>query len=302
MRVVTRILVWLGALLAALVIGLLLLVGIASWRFDAALARTWNFPAVSFRPGLKGHATHGAYLVRVRLGCVECHGTDLAGGVVVEDKIAGSAYGRNITPARLKGWTDGEIARTLRHGVDRHNKTLLIMPADDFTYLGEQETLDVIAYLRSVPAVEKPDRISRLGVLPKVAWLFGKIPQAFAVDAVDHATTFPPQPAPGANETWGRYVYQSTCQSCHKADRTGGPIIGGPPDWPPVANITASALGTWDEAGFIRTLRTGVTPGGATLRLPMIVKYTKHFETRDLKALWAYLSAAPAARAPHADF
>jgi hypothetical protein len=66
---------------------------------------------------------------------------------------------------------------------------------------------------------------------------------------------------------------------------------GTPPDWAVPANITQDSLGTWSEKDFVKTLKTGINPSGATLRLPMakILKYTPKFSDTELKALWAYV-------------
>ena len=283
---------WLGIVLGSVLVLLLGVLGWASLKVSARLSEKRSYPAVVFSKHLpKPSAKRGKHLVEVRMTCVECHGPDLAGGTVVDDPVAGRIHGRNITPAKLKGWTDEEIARTLRHGVSRDGQPLVIMPAEDYQSMSETDMRDIIAYLRTVKAVDKPDMPNTLGPLLKIFWALGKTPQVFPVDMVDHARPFAPAVREGVNAAFGKYVYLNTCAGCHRENLAGGPMPGTPPDWAVPANITQDALGDWNEAGFVKTLRTGVNPSGTKLRAPMtmILKYTDKFTKTEIRALWAYI-------------
>ena len=61
------------------------------------------------------------------------------------------------------------------------------------------------------------------------------------------------------------------------------------------ANLTpAGELKTFDEAGFINTVRTCVNPFQRTLAKEMPCQHYKNMNDDELKALWAYISTVPA--------
>jgi mono/diheme cytochrome c family protein len=269
----------------------------AVWAFAAAYRgthrpRSVSLPAVALPA--RGDARRGRRLVQVRLSCVECHGMDLAGATVVDDPMVASFHGSNLTPFELKTWTDLEIAHAIRDGVARDGRPLLLMPSQDFQHLSARDLGDIIAYLRSVPAVEKPTRPSKLGVVMTALYALGKLPTVTPVDVVDHRAPQAQGPEERVTAEFGAYLARTSCMGCHGRDLKGGPIPGGDPHWPPAAAITRDALGPWTEEGFIKTMRTGVNPSGTALRPPMIVKYTSQFSDTELKALWAYVQSLPA--------
>jgi len=281
---------WVGVVLGAIVVVVIGVLGWASMKVSMHRNHVYAFPLVAMDAS-KGNAARGKHLVQVRMTCVECHGKDLAGGTVIDDPVAGHIHGSNITPAKLKSWTDGEIARTLRHGVAKDGHPLMIMPSEDYQAMSETDMRDIIAYLRTVPAVERADVPSTAGPLLKVFWALGKTPQVFPVDMVDHARPFAAAVREGVTPAFGKYIFLNTCVGCHRENLKGGPMPGTPPDWAVPANITQDSLGTWSEADFIKTLKSGVNPSGSKLRLPMamILKYTPEFSTTELRALWAYI-------------
>ena len=283
---------WLGYALGSVVALVLVIVGWSTLKYDREIASRKSYPPVHLsRPASTGNVAHGKHLVRVRLECVECHGTDLSGNTVVEDPMAGSIHGRNITPFKLKAWTDDEIATVLRHGISRDGHPLIIMPADDYQHMSESDLIDVIAYVRSVPAVNKADVPSRAGPLLRFFWAIGKAPFLVPSGHIDHAKAFDPAVPEKPTKEFGRYIVHNLCAGCHRNDLRGGPMNGAPPDWVAAANITQDALGTWSEADFIRTLKTGVNPSGSKLRLPMSmnIKYTAQWSDTEYKAVWAFL-------------
>lgn len=288
MRTVLKVL---GFVLGAAVLLLVAVLGWASVKFSAQAHRTTAYPLAGFSQHVKGSAARGKYLVTVRMTCVECHGQDLSGGTVIDDPVAGHVHGSNITPFKLKAWSDAEIIRTLRHGVSKDGHPLLIMPSEDYQSMSEPDMADIVAYLRSVPPVDKPDQPSTAGPLLKVFWALGKTPQVFGIDMIDHQRPFAPVVKAAVTPAFGKYIFMNTCVGCHRENLQGGPMPGTPPDWAVPANITQDALGGWSEADFIKTLKTGVNPSGAKLRLPMamILKYTPKFSNTELKALWAYI-------------
>ncbi len=108
----------------------------------------------------------GAYLVQTIAACGNCHSplddqgrpipeTDLSGRFVI-DMPPFKAFAKNITPAsRIKDWTDEELARAIREGI-RPDGSLIgpPMPFEFYRHLSDTDVTAIVAYLRSVPAVE----------------------------------------------------------------------------------------------------------------------------------------------------
>ena len=95
---------------------------------------------------------------------------------------------------------------------------------------------------------------------------------------------------------YGRYLAAS-CIGCHGDNLSGGRIAGGPPDWPPAANLTphaTSRIGSWTEADFFTAMRKGVRPDGTPLNPAMPTAFGQ-FTDDETKALWLYLRSLPAA-------
>lgn len=294
-----RVFKWIGIVLGALVLLVIGVYAAATVNLNRHLAKRYDYPAPKLAK--KGNLARGKYLVTVRHACVECHGNDLAGGTVVEDPGAGYVYGANITPAVLKDWKDEEIVRVLRHGVSRDGRPLIVMPAAEYTNLCEQDIADIVAYVRSVPPVDKPSRRISAGPAIKIFYLLGKAPFVVTAESVDHDAPYKPQPKEVANAALGRYLYDSMCVGCHMPGRKGGTMNGAPPDWPPAASLHPDALGIWTEADFVKTLKTGVNPTGHVLKFPMIAKYTQHYKDVEVKALWAFLQTPVDGEKPSKD-
>ncbi|NJD61289.1 MAG: diheme cytochrome c-553 [Deltaproteobacteria bacterium] len=57
-----------------------------------------------------------------------------------------------------------------------------------------------------------------------------------------------------------------------------------------------TGIGGWTEAAFIKSIRTGRTPGGRPLLPPMPWQFIGRMTDRDLKAIYAYLKSIPPIR------
>jgi hypothetical protein len=110
----------------------------------------------------------GRYLVEHVLDCNGCHtqrdwsrwggpmrGARGAGGdcLTGEHGFPGRICGSNITMDRETGigaWTDGEILRATREGVDREGEALFpLMPYTEYRALSEEDARAVLVYLRT---------------------------------------------------------------------------------------------------------------------------------------------------------
>jgi hypothetical protein len=250
----------------------------------------------------------GRYLTQGILGCEVCHspkdwnthgapnlpGMELAGQVLSIDGFPGVAVTSNITPDRATGggaWSDDEFARAIREGIGHDGRTLFpLMPYDEYKRLSDEDVASVVVYVRSVPAVHNP--------LPP---LQAKFPVNYLVRSAPEPVTEPVHgPSPLDRLATGKYLAGMGC-GCHrpteKLDFAGGEHLKGP--WGDVtsANITSdpSGIGYFDEATFIRTLRTGYV-GARKLNSIMPFGQFQNLSDDDLKAIFAYLRTVPAVR------
>jgi mono/diheme cytochrome c family protein len=116
---------------------------------------------------------HGAYLATIG-HCMECHSawskgvSDFKGGLGRGGRVfplregspdsAPGSTAANITSdptAGIGGWTNGEIARAIAHGLGRDGR--MLKPPMAYAYyarLKEADLADIIAYLRKVPPLQ----------------------------------------------------------------------------------------------------------------------------------------------------
>lgn len=241
----------------------------------------------------------GKHLIASFYACAECHGADFGGGVMVDDPAIGHLLAPNLTlgtGSRTLKYAAADWDRMVRHGVKPNNMGSP-MPSKDFFAMSDRELSDVVSYIRSFPAVNKEVPAVSLGPLGKVLVATGKLQLSADLHptkhVIDHAL-LPPETV--ANATFGKHIAQ-TCTGCHRNNFSGGPIIGGPPDWPPSANLTPTGLAGWTYETFLVALREGKSKNGRALLEPMasMPKFAKNMTDIELQALWAYLQTLPAA-------
>ena len=64
-------------------------------------------------------------------------------------------YSKNITPAAIGSWTDGELLRAVTQGVSQDGTPLFpLMPYPHFGAMAEDDVHAVLAYVRSLKAIE----------------------------------------------------------------------------------------------------------------------------------------------------
>lgn len=240
----------------------------------------------------------GAHLLKTFYACAECHGADFGGGVMVDDPAIGRLLGPNLTlgtGSRTLNYTAADWDRIVRHGV-KPNGSSSPMPSVDFFSMSDRELSDVVSYIRSLPAVNKEVPAVTFGPVGKMLVATGKF--SFSADVhptghvIDHA---PVPPAAVADAAFGKHLAQ-TCSGCHGPNLSGGPIVGGPPSWPPAANLTPMGLVDWTFADFERALKEGVSKSGVAIREPMfsMQRFAQNMTDVELQALWAYISTLPA--------
>ena len=250
----------------------------------------------------------GRYLVTSLNGCFGCHserhasapgappkaGREGAGTLFVSDLGLGTLFAPNITPDTETGlgtWSDDEIARAVREGVNRTGRTLFpIMPYANYRHMSDEDLAAVIVYLRSVPAVRNTPGTSHLN-FPINRLIMG-MPEPITEPVRD-----PDLSTPLAR---GRHlVEQASCADCHTPQNAMGQRIRGlefgggfpidSPNGKPVTalNITPDPSGIpyYDENIFINTIRTGQI-GARTLDPSMPWGFYRNLTDDDLRAMY----------------
>lgn len=245
----------------------------------------------------------GKHLVESRYACIECHGKDFGGGTMIDAPPIGKILGPNITSgkgSRVAGYSMADWDRIVRHGVLPDGKPAA-MPSIDFVAMTDHELSDIVAYVKSVPAVEKEVPKPTLGPVGTMLIATGKLPlSAFEIKEHQAAHVVEP-PAPAVNTDFGRHLV-GVCFGCHRANLEGGLVPGGDPSWPAAANLTphADGIAGWKFEDFARALKEGKRPDGAELRQPMAAMkgYAAKMTDTELAAMWAYLQTVPAVPKP----
>ncbi|RIK34350.1 MAG: hypothetical protein DCC55_33220 [Chloroflexi bacterium] len=244
----------------------------------------------------------GEYLVRSVAACGDCHGRDPEKGWLAgysEEVNAGAIQAvitiPNLTPdveTGLGGWSDAEIARAIREGIDKDGVGLVIMPAFNLRYLSDADVAAIIGYLRSIEPVYNPMPSFTANAVAKTMVALG----AFGPSPVGEPILAEQRTPPVDSPAYGEYlVHIASCRDCHGFDYTGGAVPLAEPGTPPAPNLTRTGqLVGWSEADFINTLRTGVTPSGRELNEVMPWKIYGQMDDKDLAAIFRYLQSLPA--------
>lgn len=314
MRKTLRVLGWIAAVVLVVLLGALVYLGLA-------------YPKAEDPPDLEIAATpellaRGDYLFHHVTGCVICHspheptvagarvtpGSEGAGGPEFPIGSAGTLYAKNITPAALGEWTDGEIIRALRDGVSRDGTALFpLMPYFNYRRLSEFDLTAIVAYTRTLAPRESevPERELAFPMNLIVRMMPGP------------AGPYPSAPDPANPAAYGEYlVTAASCGDCHSPmdDRgralPGRELSGGNPfptgdGWVAhTANITpdsATGIGLWSRERFISTVRQRAAAAGSPLsesaRLsPMPWIAFAGMTDEDLGAVYDYLRTVPPVR------
>lgn len=234
------------------------------------------FPDVPLRSDYRIDATperlaRGKYLSDHVTGCTTCHsqrdwarfagpvkpGTIGMGGQEFNLGPAGMLYSKNITPAAIGSWTDGELLRAVTAGVSRDRTPLFpLMPYPHFGAMSDDDIHATLAYVRSLKAIDNDD-------IPERDLNF---PLNLIVRTIPRPSN--PQPRPPVTDThaYGRYMLRAAlCTECHTPiDDQGTPLPGmafaGGLELVETgyrvraANITPDAdtgIGSWTEQQFV---------------------------------------------------
>jgi mono/diheme cytochrome c family protein len=291
-KIIRRIVVGLGLLAGLVVLLHAVVYGLSASRLD----RTYDIADEQLVIGNdQAIVERGRYLTTAVVGCRDCHGGDLGGAAFMVDPAIGAVYGSNLTGgAGGIGalYSDADWVRAIRHGVGPDGEALLAIPAGEYMNLGEADLAAIIAYLQSLPPVDRTMPGSQMGPVGRALLLAGVFPPP-AAEGLDHQRPFPAEVPPGPTAAYGQYLVSLGCAGCHREDMSGGDIPGVPPDWPAAPSLAAgSTISGWSEAEFMRAMRTGNMPDNQTMD-PTFMPWPvfANMTDADLQAIWAYLTS-----------
>jgi mono/diheme cytochrome c family protein len=250
-----------GALLLLVVVG----IGAAVAYIKMAL------PDVGPAPQLKIESTpalraRGAYLANHVTLCMDCHstrdwsrfsgplaaGTLGQGGEVFGPELGfpGTFVSRNITPAAVGTFTDGELYHAITTGVTRDGSALFnIMPYANYGKMDPEDITAIVAYVRSLAPINHPIPSPKADFPVNI--LINTMPQKAAPQK---------RPAPEDTLAYGAYMTNAAaCIVCHtkheKGQPVGQPYAGGFEFNLGGGNIVRSPNITPDDTGIKATTR-----------------------------------------------
>ena len=224
-------------------------------------------------------------------GCAECHGSNGAGRVFINEPNGMYARSANITVGGAAAqYGEADWVRAIRHGVDPRGRPLLIMPSEDYNRFTDADLGALVAYIRSLPPAPPAPAEIRFPTIVKALYGLGVVPDA--AERINHSLP-PSQPvAIAASVEHGNYVARM-CTGCHGEHLAGGKIPGGPPHWPPAANLTpgeGTVMKRYDTLDkFVSMMRTGKRPDGSAVDKVMPFETLRAINDTDLNAIYVYL-------------
>ncbi len=284
-----------AAWVVAILLGLVALAALVVYLgVNRMLAATVTVPVpvepIVIPTGDPAALARGQYLVDHVMGCKVCHAPDFGGRAEVDDALVGRLWAPNLTLGQgsaTRNYTPVDWTRSIRHGVGTDGRRLILMPSEDYFGFSNEDLAAVVAYVTSMPPVDRHDEGIKVGPLGRVLLYTEQI--RFAFDTIDH-TRSRSGAKPSAAAEWGA-VMIGACMGCHGPTLSGGPIPGAPPDWPPARNLTRHETGLrgWTYAQFSQAIREGRRPDGTMLSTVMPWKAYAGMTDPDVQALWAYL-------------
>lgn len=211
---------------------------------EAEIARRYTLPSSILHAQLTPESiARGRHLAR-DFGCASCHGADMRGRML----DAGNGFYIEATDLTsfAKTATDEDFDRAVRRGLSPRARALWAMPIDSYVYMRMKDLADIVAYIRSLPADEKPETEPSFGLSARIAVLQCKLAPASPYDLG--------QDTPldvGPHWSGGRYLAAISCSQCHASDLTG---TGSAPDLQRAADYSRSE--------FIQLLHGGPEKSG----------------------------------------
>lgn len=303
------------------VLGIILLIIVLAVAGVASYVKL-ALPNVGDAPQLQVERTperiaRGEYLANNVLVCMDCHSTrnwnefsappvpgTLGKGGDVFDKsmgFPGTYYAPNITPAGVGDWTDGELFRAITTGVRKNGKAIFpVMPHKNYGQLDVEDINAVIAYIRTIPAIEN-----------KVPESQSDFPMNFIINTIPEKAKPGKRPDPSDPIAYGRYMVTATsCGECHTPFEKGSfdenfRLAGGRTFQLPAGMLTSSnitpdeetGIGKWTKQLFVDKFKAYRDSAAAHQKVDFMKEYNTimpwgmyaQMTDQDLGAIYDYL-------------
>jgi len=293
---VRKIFKWIGIVLGSL-LGLLLVAGVVLFLMGRArFNKTYDFPPSNIvLPTDEASIAYGKH--RAESLCQGCHGADMGGMVnFFEGGPLGRIDSANLTSGEGgigKDFTTEDYVRAIRHGINPQGKPIFMPAVVSTAYLSDEDLGSIIAYIQTLPPVDRQTNGNQLSPLAKIllaAGTLGKLP----VETVSHDIHVT-APQRGATVEYGEYIVNThDCRVCHGADLNGGRHADPTIDKISPNLTPGGEVAFWSEEEFINTIRNGVTPGGHELDAKLMPwKEYANFSDDEMKAVFLYLQSLP---------
>lgn len=282
----------------------------------AALPDVGDAPDLKVEP-TEARIARGKYLANSVNVCMDCHstrdwtkfsapiipGTMGKGGERFDHTVGfpGVYYSKNITPAGIGDYSDGELFRVITTGVNRDGNAMFpVMPYPYYGKLDVEDVYSIIAYLRTLEPIENP-----------VADSESDFPMNFILNTIPAKPEPMKRPDPSDELASGAYLVNAAgCIECHTYAENGQidrerAFAGGRafqmPDGSVVTstNITPdmeTGIGNYTKEAFVQRFKmyadsAYVAPRVAPGEFNTIMPWTMYgtMTTEDLGAIYAYL-------------
>lgn len=295
---------WYAGLLVAIGTGLL-----GTGAAAMALAAPPSAPVSTPASAQPDNVERGRYLVALG-DCAACHtqaGRPAFSGGRPLPTPYGTFYPPNITPDRATGignWSEADFYRALHDGIRPDGSYLYpAFPFPSFTHMTRDDVDAIWAYLRSVPAVSRPNTPNQLN------WPFS-MRGLMKVWRALYFTPGPLKPDPKQSAAWNRGAYLvkgvAHCGACHSPRNRLGAVIdanefaGGTitiDGWraPNISQNPQRGIGNWAAADVRDFLHTGHSQKGDAIG-PMrevVQSGLQHLSPSDLDAVITYVQSVP---------
>ena len=271
--------------LGSLVVLAILGYAVAYFVSERILRRTYEIPASTLAiPTDPASIAEGQRLAITR-GCLGgCHGKQGEGFVMFDEPMIGRVVAPNLTAA-VRKYSVPELVGIIRHGVRPGGRSMMIMPAEVFGLMTDEDLGRLIAFLKSLPAADGPGPGVTMGPLGRIGIAAGQ----FKTVAELIAVTVPPPAAVGEEATFGRYLARTNCAQCHGTGLRGDSN-------PDFTSPSLQVVAAYSPESFKQLLRTGAPPGGQNLPVmgPTAKNLLSHHTDSEIAALYSYLHTLPA--------
>jgi mono/diheme cytochrome c family protein len=287
------------AILVIVVLGLVGAGGFAYTQtsaYDASMNKVYDVPPMAITASTDPAViARGEHLSKSLAGCAthDCHGADFGAGRVIEMGPVGTLAAPNITTS-MAAYTDGELARLIRHGIKKDGRSVTFMPVMDFAWLPDADVAALVSYLRTVKPVDRANAGStKMKTLGKILDRQDKLVSDVA-RRINHDAQVETAPPPSPTKEYGKFVAR-LCTGCHGEHLAGGRIPGAPSNMAVPLNLTPDATGLagWTYDDFEHVIQTATRKNGKPLDALMPVEALRNMDDTERHALFAYLQSLP---------